>query len=377
MRVPIATLTIQVATLVATLVATRSVHGVRTRALLVAMLVAMLVATRSVDGVGPKPSTTFYPDRDTRHIETFDFGAWNIDLAVGPDTALEFFDQICEQEPDSDGYVSGAYNPSINEFKTWINYLKIAAENHSPNDIYAAHGQWHTFRGKCIWNQYKTYVENGATTEGHHFLNRHLTRPDKHRVRMDYPDPGFEARTSIPSWVEKCKDRQLIAGLFESLRGLEQVITVWESLRHLEPQMMVVEEQHSFRRCSEFFYTVTRVVRAVRMNRVLFISGWFYMDGNHGVAGKGWMGLGVEFEYVTSLGAWIDGLGLQRQRPDPASYLHIQRHDLDLPLEQCHDTIQSRTSIRPAIRPRPTKRPRVRPVRPGRPGRQPKRPRPT
>jgi hypothetical protein len=337
--VQIATLALQVAILVAILVpilvpilvATRSAHGVRTRPLQVAILVAIPVATRLVHCVRTlRPSTTWNPERNRRQMQTPDFHIQDLDLLVGPEMGLKFFDQICEQPLDSDGGVSGAYNPTTNEFMTWTAYLATVGRNYNPNVFHAAHRQWHTFRGECFWNQYQTYVEDGPTTKGPSFLNNqptYQTRP----VYVQYYDPGFEARTSIPSWVEACKDRQYIITLFENLVGLERVITVWEALRNPEPQIRMFRRKQSLIPFSSFHFTVTTVVRTVRVTRVFFVTGWFSTDqNNQGMVGTGWMGWGAQFIHVQSPSAWIEGIGLQRQRPDPASYVHIADNDVSL-----------------------------------------------
>jgi hypothetical protein len=301
-----------------------------------AVLVAILVATRSVH-CPPRKMTTLYPDPNIREIETFDFGISNLDLAVGPDKALEFFDQICNQPLDSDGYVSGAYNPSTNKFMTWTKYL--ATGHYSPQVFYAAHGPWHTFRGHCFWNQYNTSVQNGPRTETRHYINKSIADTSTW-IEIHYDDPGFEARTSVPSWVEKCTDRQSMAKLFQDLVGLETIQTVWESLRHPEPQTRHYPGlYYNMPPCTARFLSVTRVVRTVRVTRVFSVTGWFYFvsDGHSSVGreAKGWMGLGDEFNFVQSLSAWIDGIGLQRQKPEPESYLKVQQLVYDLPPEEC------------------------------------------
>jgi hypothetical protein len=300
-----------------------------------ALLVGILVATRSVHCI--RGASTHYPSPNTRQIETFDFGVPNLDLWVGIDRALKFFDQICNQPHNSDSEVSGAYNPLTNEFMTWTDYLATAGKYSSPEVFYAAHGPWHTFRGECFWAPYNTCVETGPWTQSWHYSNKKHGRSQSRWIKFDYDDPGFEARTSVPSWVEKCADRQNIATLLEKLNiGLETVITVWEALRHPEPQTVKFAEKVQVRGCSEYYMTVSRVFRTVRANRVFFVAGWFYIDNNgHGREGKGWMDFGMEFVHVQSLSAWIEGIGLQRQGPEPESYLKVVHHDVDLPPESC------------------------------------------
>lgn len=304
-----------------------------------ALVVVILVTMRSVRC---QPSTVHYPPPNTRRIETFFFGVLNLDeLLLNPaHPALDFFDQICEQPFDSNGHVSGAYNPGTGEFKTWADYLATEGQHSNPNVFYAAHGMWNTFRGKCFWSPHNTSISDGPRTESPHWRNARLIRTSQRKVGFDYDDPGFVAQTSVPSWTARCSNHRSMASLFQGMPGIETIKTVWAGLRYPIPRTRYYGPEFvKIGPCHVYHFTVTRVVRTVRLVRVLFVTAWFYNNGVGAVEGEGWMDMGPQCQYVGSFSAWIDGSGLEMQAPDRtvtvASYLNLEPHHDKLPIHEC------------------------------------------